>query len=81
MTFTSELPLVQDVPATFWLHCSYCGRPARSAETETGAVLNALFSGWKISRSFVATSENFIGVDDFKTADCFCPSCLKREFE
>ena len=85
MTFSNSLPLVEDVPATFWLHCSYCGRAARNAETKTDAVLLALKHGWKIRLNFFSTETEFVGLSDLIEAvdlfDTLCPSCLKREFE
>jgi len=85
MTFTATLPRVEDVPATYSLRCDYCGAAAPDATTEPEAAINALRAGWKIRLNSYSPEAEFVGLADFirgaNTADCFCPSCLKREFE
>ena len=85
MTFTAELPLVEEVEPVYSLHCDYCGRTAPGAETKVDAVLLALKNHWKIRLKFFSAETEFVALSDLigaiDTSDVFCPACLKREFE
>ena len=77
--------MVENIPAIIALRCDYCGTAAPDASTEPDAVIAALRAGWKIRLRFYSADFEFVGLTDFvrgaNTSDCFCPSCLQREFE